>query len=436
MTKIDMLKALRYGTKAAEERLQRITNRNLTYDKEYLDRVSSILTAVREQGDRALVHFTKKFDGVTIKEFKVQKKTLDEALKAVDKKFIGVLVEAIENVRQYHERQKQNSWFIHEPDGTMLGQRILPFDKVGLYVPGGTAAYPSTVIMNAVPAQVAGVGEVIVATPPQKNGSPHPLVLATCRLLGIENVFSVGGAQAIAALAYGTQSIPRVDKIVGPGNLYVAVAKKLVYGDVAVDMIAGPSEVVIIADETADPNELAADLLAQAEHDVNAAAILITTDPNLARKVNRQLSKLLSRLSRKTIAEQSVMKNGVTFVVSNVTEAAALANQIAPEHLEIVTEKNWDILTKIRNAGAIFLGRYTPEPVGDYFAGPSHVLPTGGTARFFSVLSVDDFMKKSSVIHYSKEKFFKNAWKVEAFAKNEGLTAHAISIKTRKERGR
>jgi histidinol dehydrogenase len=436
MKKVDLIRVLKYGTKAAEERLERISRRNLIFDKEHIDKVSSILEAVKETGDKAVKHFTKKFDGVTIKQFKVQKQELDVALKSVDRKFTEVLLEAIDNVRRYHERQKQNSWFIHEPDGTMLGQRILPFERVGLYVPGGTAAYPSTVIMNAVPAQVAGVEEVNVVTPPQRNGRPHPLVLATCRLLGIENVFSVGGAQAIAALAYGTESIPRVDKIVGPGNMYVAIAKKLVYGDVAVDMIAGPSEVVIIADETANAVELGADLLAQAEHDVNAASILISTDPSLAQKVSMELSKLISRLSRKAIAEQSIMKNGVIFVVSNSTEAATLVNRIAPEHLEIVTEKNWDILTKIRNAGAVFLGRYTPEPVGDYFAGPSHVLPTGGTARFSSVLTVDDFLKKSSVIHYSREKFFQNAWKVEVFAKNEGLTAHAMSIKIRKERGR
>ncbi|MGB9591853.1 MAG: histidinol dehydrogenase [Candidatus Kryptoniota bacterium] len=431
-----MLRVLKYGTKAAEERLEKIARRSLIFDKEHIDKVSSILTAVKEQGDRALSHFTKRFDGVAIKQFKVQKQELDTALKRIDKKFVDVLLEAVDNVRRYHERQKQNSWFIHEPDGTMLGQRILPFEKVGLYVPGGTAAYPSTVIMNAVPAQVAGVTEISVVTPPQKNGMPHPLILATCRLLGIEDVFSVGGAQAIAALAYGTESVPRVDKIVGPGNLYVAIAKKLVYGDVAVDMIAGPSEVVIIADETADSGELAADLLAQAEHDINAASILITTDSGLARKVSKELSRLLTKISRKAIAEQSLMKNGVIFVVSSPSEAAAIVNEIAPEHLEIVTEKNWDILTKIRNAGAVFLGRYTPEPIGDYFAGPSHVLPTGGTARFSSVLNVDDFMKKSSVIHYSREKFFQNAWKVETFAKNEGLTAHAMSIKIRKERGR
>ncbi|MGC8653048.1 MAG: histidinol dehydrogenase [Candidatus Kryptoniota bacterium] len=431
-----MLRVLKYGTKAAEERLEKIARRSLIFDKEHIDKVSSILTAVKEQGDRALSHFTKKFDGIAIKQFKVQKQELDTALKRIDKKFVDVLLEAVDNVRRYHERQKQNSWFIHEPDGTMLGQRILPFEKVGLYVPGGTAAYPSTVIMNAVPAQVAGVTEISVVTPPQKNGMPHPLILATCRLLGIEDVFSVGGAQAIAALAYGTESVPRVDKIVGPGNLYVAIAKKLVYGDVAVDMIAGPSEVVIIADETADSGELAADLLAQAEHDINAASILITTDSGLARKVSKELSRLLTKISRKAIAEQSLMKNGVIFVVSSPSEAAAIVNEIAPEHLEIVTEKNWDILTKIRNAGAVFLGRYTPEPIGDYFAGPSHVLPTGGTARFSSVLNVDDFMKKSSVIHYSREKFFQNAWKVETFAKNEGLTAHAMSIKIRKERGR
>jgi len=321
-------------------------------------------------------------------------------------------------------------------DGSIMGQRIIPLERVALYVPGGTAAYPSTVIMNAVPAQVAGVNQICVLTPPNKDGSINRLVLATCGILGIENIYPVGGAQAIAAAAYGTETIRKVDKIVGPGNIYVAAAKKIVFGEVGIDMIAGPSEVVVLADSTADAGYVAADLLAQAEHDKNAAAVLVTTDKSLAKKVQKKLRDFVSELMRKEIAEESIKQNGAAFIVGSIADAISLVNEIAPEHLEIVAENDWEILGRIKNAGAVFLGKYSPEPVGDYFAGPSHVLPTGGTARFSSVLSVESFVKRSSVIHYSKDAFERDSKKIKIFAENEGLTAHALSIKVRKKLGR
>lgn len=416
--------------------LKKIRSRNAILDAGVRGTVVEIIRNVRASGDAAVKKYTQEFDGVTLERFRIPPEEITRAKSAVGSRLMSILEEAAANVRMFHENQKERSWTIHKEDGTILGQRVLPLERVAVYVPGGTAAYPSTVIMNAVPAQVAGVDEIIVITPPNKDGSVNLNVLATCAILGLENVYSVGGAQAIAAVAYGTESIPKVDKIVGPGNVYVTAAKKEVFGDVDIDMIAGPSEVVVLADSSANPAEVAADLLAQAEHDVNAAAILVTTDGRLARKVKRNIEVLLKGLERGRIASESIRTNGAAFVARTVSDAVALVNQIAPEHLELIARDSWEILGKIRNAGAVFLGEYSPEPVGDYFAGPSHVLPTGGTARFSSVLGVDAFVKRSSIIHYSRTAFENDSKKIQTFAENEGLTAHAMSIKIREKSGR
>ncbi len=423
------------GSSEARERLSRIMGRNLTLNGELIAKVGSIVDAVRAEGDAALRRFTQEFDGIRLTGIKVSKEEIEKARQEVSEGILRIISEAAANVRKFHEKQKATSWTVHGEDGSILGQRVIPLERVGLYVPGGTAAYPSTVIMNAVPAQVAGVKEIHVFTPPNRDGGVNRIVLATCGVLGIENVYSVGGAQAIAAAAYGTETVRRVDKIVGPGNMYVAAAKKIVFGDVDIDMIAGPSEVVVLADSTADPAHVAADLLAQAEHDGNAAAVLVTTDKVLARKVQRKVSDFLTDLSRKKIAAESMRRNGAAFVVGEIGEGIDLVNDIAPEHLEIITESAWEHVGRVRNAGAVFVGDHSPEPVGDYFAGPSHVLPTGGTARFSSVLSVDTFVKRSSVIQYSPESFRRDAGKIKIFAQNEGLDAHALSITVRDKRG-
>ncbi|MFZ1082221.1 MAG: histidinol dehydrogenase [Candidatus Kryptoniota bacterium] len=433
---IETFPVLTLGTDDAKEKLRKIKSRNLIFDNQLISKVSAIIDAVRSEGDAAVFRFTKEFDGVSLNQIKVPKEEIEGARSNAGKEILDIISEAAANVRRFHEKQRRHSWMDEDGDGTILGQRIIPLEKVALYVPGGTAAYPSTVIMNAVPAQVAGVGEVHVVTPPTKGGTVSEIVLATCSILGIDNIYSIGGAQGIAAVAYGTESVKKVDKIVGPGNVFVAAAKKIVFGDVDIDMIAGPSEVVVLADPTADPNEVAADLLAQAEHDCNAAAILVTTDKALAYKVGRKIQDLNSDLSRRKIAAESIGRNGAAFVVNKISEAVELINEIAPEHLEIIAENDWEILDQIRNAGAVFIGRYSPEPVGDYFAGPSHVLPTGGTARFSSVLGVDTFVKRSSVIHYSQKAFERDSRKIQIFAENEGLTAHALSIKVRDKRGR
>ncbi len=433
---IEAFPVLTLGSDDAKKVLQRIKGRNLVLDRQLTSKVAGIIDAVRSDGDAALFKFTKRFDGVSLNRIRVPKEEIEEAQSKVGDDILEIISEAAANVRRFHERQKQKSWTFEDGDGTILGQRIIPLERVALYVPGGTAAYPSTVIMNAVPAQVAGVGEIHVFTPPNKDGTVNRLVLATCSLLGINNVYSVGGAQGIAAAAYGTESVQKVDKIVGPGNVFVAAAKKIVFGDVDIDMIAGPSEVVVLADLTADPEEVAADLLAQAEHDCNAAAVLVTTDGALAKKAGKKIQEFVSKLPRKEIAAESIRRNGAAFVVNEMCEAIELVNEIAPEHLEIIAENDWGILDQIKNAGAIFVGRYSPEPVGDYFAGPSHVLPTGGTARFSSVLSVDTFIKRSSVIRYSQKAFERDSRKIQIFAQNEGLTAHALSIKMRDKSGR
>jgi histidinol dehydrogenase len=434
--RIETFPVLTLGTDNAKEIIRKIKSRNLILDNQLISKVMAIINAVRSDGDVALFKFTKEFDGVSLNQIKVPEEEIERARSKVGEEILDIVSEAAANVRKFHEKQKRNSWMDENGDGTILGQRIIPLERVALYVPGGTAAYPSTVIMNAVPAQVAGVGEVYVVTPPNKDGTMNQIVLATCSILGIENVYSIGGAQGIAAVAYGTESVKKVDKIVGPGNVFVAAAKKIVFGDVGIDMIAGPSEVVVLADSTADPDEVAADLLAQAEHDCNAAAVLVTTDKALARKVRKKIQDFVSNLSRKEIAAESIQRNGAAFVVNKMSEAVELINEIAPEHLEIIADNDWEILGHIRNAGAVFIGRYSPEPVGDYFAGPSHVLPTSGTARFSSVLSVDTFVKRSSVIHYSQKAFERDSKRIQIFAENEGLTAHALSIKVRDKRGR
>lgn len=435
MKKNELFPVLMAGSSEARERLSRIMGRNLTLNGELIAKVGSIVDAVRAEGDAALRRFTQEFDGIRLTGIKVSKEEIEKARQEVSEGILRIISEAAANVRKFHEKQKATSWTVHGEDGSILGQRVIPLERVGLYVPGGTAAYPSTVIMNAVPAQVAGVKEIHVFTPPNRDGGVNRIVLATCGVLGIENVYSVGGAQAIAAAAYGTETVRRVDKIVGPGNMYVAAAKKIVFGDVDIDMIAGPSEVVVLADSTADPAHVAADLLAQAEHDGNAAAVLVTTDKVLARKVQRKVSDFLTDLSRKKIAAESMRRNGAAFVVGEIGEGIDLVNDIAPEHLEIITESAWEHVGRVRNAGAVFVGDHSPEPVGDYFAGPSHVLPTGGTARFSSVLSVDTFVKRSSVIQYSPESFRRDAGKIKIFAQNEGLDAHALSITVRDKRG-
>lgn len=436
MKNSDLLPILYPGTKEFSEKLLRIKGRNLILDEELISKVNQIISTVRSDGDAALIKFTREFDGVELKSVKVPREEIEKVKANVSEDMLSIIREAIFNVRSFHEKQKQNSWTEEKSDGSILGQRVMPLERVALYVPGGTAAYPSTVIMNAVPAQVAGVNEICVLTPPDKDGSINRLVLATCGILGIENIYSVGGAQAIAAAAYGTETVKKVDKIVGPGNIYVAAAKKIVFGEVDIDMIAGPSEVVVLVDSSGDPNYVAADLLAQAEHDKNAAAVLVTTDKSLAKKVQKKLRDFVANLMRKEIASGSIRRNGAAFVVKNISDAISLVNEIAPEHLEIMAENEWEILGKIKNAGAVFLGQYSPEPVGDYFAGPSHVLPTGGTARFSSVLSVESFVKRSSIIHYSRNAFERDSTKIKIFAENEGLTAHALSIKVREKVGR
>ena len=431
-----------HGTVDAKKMLRKIKARNLVLDPQIINKVTSIVNDVRSDGDSALIRFTKEFDGVALTQIKVPAEEIERARACLDKRIVGIISEAAANVRRFHKRQKKNTtagssqeWLEEDGDGTALGQRVIPLERVALYVPGGTAAYPSTVVMNAVPALVAGVREVYVLTPPNKDGTVNRVVLATCSILGIENVYSVGGAQAIAAAAYGTESIRKVDKIVGPGNVFVAAAKKIVFGDVDIDMIAGPSEVVVLADNTADPDEVAADLLAQAEHDCNAAAVLITTGEKLAHKVGEGIKKFLAKLSRKEIASESIRRNGAAFVVDDISDGVDLVNEIAPEHLEIVAKNDWQLLKRIKNAGAVFIGRYSPEPVGDYFAGPADVLPTGGTARFSSVLNVETFVKRSSVIRYSRKAFQRDSQKIQIFAESEGLTAHALSIKIRDKRG-
>ena len=415
--------------------LEDLLKRSPNHYGEYEQGVAEILAAVKEKKDEALFDYTKRFDKAEISaaNIRVTKEEIEEAYGLVDPKLVEIIRKALENIRTYHEKQKQYSWFDSKPDGTMLGQKVTPLQRVGVYVPGGKAAYPSSVLMNILPAKVAGVEEIIMVTPPGKDGKVTPTTLVAANEAGADAIYKVGGAQAIGALAYGTESIPKVDKIVGPGNIYVALAKKTVYGYVSIDAIAGPSEILVIADETANPRYVAADLLSQAEHDELASAILVTTSEKLAHQVSEEVDAFVAQLSRGEIIQKSLDNYGYILVADNMDEAIATANEIASEHLEIQTANPYEVMTKIRNAGAIFIGEYASEPLGDYFAGPNHVLPTNGTARFFSPLSVDDFIKKSSVIAYSKEALEAVHFDIEAFAEAEHLTAHANSIKVRFE---
>lgn len=402
---------------------------------QYEQGVTEILANVKANGDQALFEYTKKFDQADLNagNIKVTDAEIEEAYALVDRKLVEIIRKSLANIRTYHEKQRQTSWFDSKPDGTILGQKVTALHRVGVYVPGGKAAYPSSVLMNIVPAKVAGVDEIVMVTPPGKDGKVTPNTLVAAHEAGADVIYKVGGAQAIAALAYGTESIPKVDKIVGPGNIYVALAKKAVYGYVSIDAIAGPSEILVIADETANPRFVAADLLSQAEHDELASAILVTTSEELARKVSDEVDGFLKELSRSEIIRKSLDNYGYILVADTMDDVIDIANEIASEHLEIQTKNPYDVMTKIRNAGAIFIGEYASEPLGDYFAGPNHVLPTNGTAKFFSPLSVDDFIKKSSIIGYSEEALRDIHKDIEAFAEAEQLTAHANSIKVRFE---
>ncbi|HIQ98228.1 MAG TPA: histidinol dehydrogenase [Candidatus Scybalocola faecavium] len=427
------MKTLRLAHTNTGDILNDLLKRSPNNYTEYEGTVSGIVEDVRKRGDAALFEYTEKFDGAKLDKDTVQvsEGEIRQAYDQVDKELLGVIRRSMANIRAYHEKQKRYGWFDTTADGTILGQKVTPLASAGIYVPGGKAAYPSSVLMNTVPAQVAGVEEIIMVTPPGKDGQVNPTTLVAACEAGATKIFKVGGAQAIAALAYGTESIPKVDKIVGPGNIYVALAKKAVYGHVSIDSIAGPSEILVIADETANPEYVAADLLSQAEHDELASAILVTTSETLAQEVSRWVDTFTAQLSRKAILEKSLNNYGYILIADNMDSAIAIANDIASEHLEIVTANPFEIMTKIKNAGAIFLGENSSEPLGDYFAGPNHILPTNGTAKFFSPLSVDDFVKKSSIIYYSREALKAAKDDIIRFAEAESLTAHANSIKVR-----
>ena len=404
------------------------------YDS-YTKTVEAIVENVKNRRDEAVFEYTKEFDQADLdaSNIRVTREEIDQAMAQVDEGLLGVMKKSMDNIRRYHEKQKRNSWFDAQPDGTILGQKVTALESVGVYVPGGKAAYPSSVLMNIVPAEVAGVNRIVMVTPPGKDGKVNPVTLTAAHLAGATEVYKVGGAQAVAALAFGTQSIPRVNKIVGPGNIFVALAKKAVYGHVSIDSIAGPSEILVIADDSANPRFVAADLLSQAEHDELASAILVTTSMELAKKVSDEVDGFLNILSRSHIIARSLDNYGYILVTDTMEKAVETANNIAPEHLEIVTANPFEVMTKIQNAGAIFIGEYSSEPLGDYFAGPNHILPTNGTAKFFSPLGVDDFIKKSSIIYYSREALEKAHKDIELFAESEHLTAHANSIRVRFE---
>ena len=415
--------------------LENMLKRSPNQYGKYQDAVDEILNAVKVKKDAALFEYTEKFDGVKItpETIRVTKEEIEEAYTQVDEELIDVIRKALVNIRSYHEKQVRYSWFDSKPDGTLLGQKITPLERVGVYVPGGKAVYPSSVLMNVMPAKVAGVDRIVMTTPPGKDGKVYPVTLVAANEAGVDEIYKVGGAQAIAALAYGTESIQKVDKIVGPGNIFVALAKRTVYGHVSIDSIAGPSEILVVADETANPRYVAADLLSQAEHDELASAILVTTSEKLAHEVSDQVDGFLKELSRAEIISKSLDNYGYILLADTMEDVIDVANEIASEHLEIQTKNPFEVMTKIRNAGAIFIGEYASEPLGDYFAGPNHILPTNGTAKFFSPLSVDDFIKKSSIISYSREALQKVHKDIESFAKAEQLTAHANSIHVRFE---
>ncbi len=395
--------------------------------------VTDIIENVRARGDEAIKEYTLKFDGVSLDSLKVTQEEIDEALAQIEPEFTRILERAAGNIRAFHARQVRNSFILNDEPGVVMGQKIIPMERVGLYVPGGTAAYPSTVLMDSIPAKLAGVGELVMVTPPGRNGKINPAILAAAKVAGVDTIYKVGGAQAVAALAYGTESIPKVDKIVGPGNAFVAEAKKQVFGAVSIDMIAGPSEILIVSDGKSDPRVLAADLLSQAEHDKLASAVLVTDSLELAKKVSAEIEKLIPKLERSAIARASIDNNGKIIVTNDLLSSIEVSNRLAPEHLELCVDDPFAILDKIKNAGSVFMGRYCPEALGDYMAGPNHTLPTGGTARFSSPLSVDDFVKKTQFTYFTMEALSRLNKDVAYFAQKEGLTAHAKSALVRTE---
>ena len=429
------MRTVRLTKESTKDILENLLKRSPNNYGKFEAAVADILANVKEKGDEALFSYTKEFDKVEVtpETIRVTEEEIEEAYKAVDASLLEVIRKALVNIRSYHEKQRQNSWFDSKPDGTMLGQKVTPLNRVGVYVPGGKAVYPSSVLMNIVPAKVAGVPHIVMTTPPGKDGKVNPSTLVAAKEAGADEIYKVGGAQAIGALAYGTASIPKVDKIVGPGNIFVALAKKAVYGHVSIDSIAGPSEILVLADETANAHYVAADLLSQAEHDEMASAILITTSTELAQNVEKEIEGYLKVLSRKEIIEKSLENFGYILIAEDMDEAIEAANEIASEHMEIVTKNAFEVMMKVRNAGAIFIGEYSSEPLGDYFAGPNHVLPTNGTAKFFSALSVDDFIKKSSIVYYSRTALQEIHKDIIQFASSEQLTAHANSIAVRFE---
>ena len=426
-----MIKTIEYSENLNLEK--ELARSQFSYD-DVNETVENILKDVKKRGDKALFEYTKKFDKVDLKTLEVSEEEIQKAFDTIDKELLEVIKYSHDNIKFFHEKQVRNNFIVKKENGVSLGQIINPIEKVGLYVPGGTAAYPSTVLMNAVPAKIAGCKEIIMVTPPTSDGTILPSLLVAAKIAGVDRIFKVGGAQSIAALSYGTESIPKVYKIVGPGNIYVAMAKKMVYGEVSIDMIAGPSEVLIIADDSANPVHVAADLLSQAEHDKLAASILVTTSKELAKNVAEQLEIQLKELEREEIARVSIETQGRIIVTKTIDEAIKISNEIAPEHLELAVSNPFELLTRVKNAGSIFMGHNTPEPLGDYLAGPNHTLPTSGTAKFSSPLSVDDFIKKSSFIYYSKEGLEEVKDKVIKFAESEGLTAHARSVSKRFEK--
>ena len=413
------------------ELINQLKARSGEIDRKVTSAVTDILNNVKQNGDDAVREYTLKFDGHMPSKFEISREEIDSSPDKCDRDFILALYKAADNIRDFHVRQKQQSWLEPKQNGVILGQRIRGLERVGVYVPGGTAAYPSSVLMNVIPAKIAGVKEIVMVTPPQKDGTANPDILAAAKIAGVDRVFLMGGAQAVAALAYGTQSVPKVDKIVGPGNIFVATAKKLLYGTVDIDMIAGPSEILIVADKSANPKFLAADLMSQAEHDKMASAILLTTSEETANETAKELSRQMQTLERRDIIEQSLNDFGAIIVCKDISEAVDFANELAPEHLELAVENPMEYIGRVDNAGSVFLGHYSPEPLGDYFAGPNHVLPTSGTARFFSPLSVDSFIKKSSFIYYTEPALSEAKDDIIKLAETEGLTAHANSIKVR-----
>lgn len=429
------MRTVRLTKESTKDILENLLKRSPNNYGKFEAAVADILANVKEKGDEALFSYTKEFDKVevTADTIHVTEAEIQEAYEAVDASLLEVIRKALVNIRSYHEKQRQNSWFTSTENGTMLGQKVTPLNRVGVYVPGGKAVYPSSVLMNIVPAKVAGVPHIVMTTPPGKDGKVNPSTLVAAKEAGADEIYKVGGAQAIGALAYGTASIPKVDKIVGPGNIFVALAKKAVYGHVSIDSIAGPSEILVLADETANPHYVAADLLSQAEHDEMASAILITTSTELAQNVEKEIDGYLKVLSRREIIEKSLENFGYILIAEDMDEAIDAANEIASEHMEIVTKNAFEVMMKVRNAGAIFIGEYSSEPLGDYFAGPNHVLPTNGTAKFFSALSVDDFIKKSSIVYYSRSALKEIHKDIIQFATSEQLTAHANSIAVRFE---